>query len=1390
MDTKDLAKQQAIENFKRLQSAAQTTPQATTQPTPQTGGYFEKGVDFGGINQLSDIINPVKLVQQVAEDIVNIPSNIIGGAGDILQGQFYRGAGRIGTGLFDIATTFLPPAKALKLGGTAVKALKPTLGQALKTGAKEGVKLGAISGAFQGLQQAQDVNPADRFSTIATNIVSGGVTGGLLGGGITAAGAKISGTGRQQRIFTGATQPESRYKNFEFFNQAKNFNTFEDFKNSLQAFYHGTPERFSKIEVGSKLNVNQANKDIYLTPQKELAEFYKSPRDERLGDEYLKLSKEVQNIEKEIDLYQLDDSNPRWWDLVNKKSLNEERMNAIRQELQKKGKVYSYYVDGNILDTTNPNDVIKLYNYLKNYNTVDIKEFTGFERNYIRNFVNNMSDILNDSTNYYINREGKTLLKPEAQDSILFYTNEFIDARRNFDNLNVIKKLLQNNNVVGITRVHGFGKVKDYKELETIIFDKNKLLTDSQLKKLFKESKLGGIGGAGVASPDLNKYLNNVINKQIDAGVAGKPSFLGTLARQIDLKLQDFTQPLNEALRNARKQGLTMLQEVRVQDKIDRVLRSSSLANNYINKNLSATIQKIDDTEVFNQYLIAKQGVNLAERGIKTGRDLAMDKKLINEFSQKYEPIAQEVYNYTAQFLKDYKDAGLISDDLYNTLRTMNKEYVPFQRVFATLEENLNKGGGAGVASVYKQDVVKRIKGSEREVVNPLESIFSNTYLGIRQIEKNKAAKEIYDLVKGGFLPGKIYNKGENFNAQDVIYVLIDGKKVAIEVGRDIASAVKNLNSENMGVLGKIFALPTKILRIGAVGLNIPFIFRNIIKDQQTALVFSKSPIKGSLVNPINYVRQVFEIANKSKLYQDFLDAGAGYSSMDIGKDLTKSVERVRSEKNIKTSAGFYIKNPRELFNLLEDSISTTELAPRVRNFGVRRDFYMKNGYSLENATILAANEARNLTANFARRGEWSNAINALIPFFNAGIQGARQLRNRFVDDPKRTTIQFTATLGLPITALTLYSTSDPERKKAYEMIPEYEKERAMIILPPVPYYDAEGNPFYWRVPLAPGLSNLINPIRKLIEGSYQSLGDAGVSIANEISTALYSQGLPVTEEARRRTLTTITPQALKPFLESTINQNLYTGAPIIPRGMENLPPEYQVRDTTSGTARSIGAAFGISPLIVENSITTSAAGVGQQVLNILDTLSGVPAEQRGGKSIFEDVLESFYRAQGGAQVSRLYDQLKVIDQEKALLNLKIKDAIAKGDVATVQALSDQITSQQYAALKRSVEKKELTKNLSAEERAIYNLTDLERQTLAERNPQIVPVINKVTELKAISDNAISSNFDSSKFRFKNTKVKKPKKIKIRKPRIKKIRIPRVRKPKIKKLRPIKPVQI
>jgi hypothetical protein len=180
-------------------------------------------------------------VVQSVQDIFNIPSNLIGGGIDISRGEYYKGTGRIGQGIFDAATTFFAPAKALK----GVKALKgaealtaPSLKQIIKTGAKEGTIYGGLSGTFQGLQQAQNVAPEQRFGTVLSNIGLGAAGGAFIGGGLAGLGGGYS----------------------------KIFKPLQDETDTLNAFNRGeTPatENFTVSKDGT-FNINPITKNEYI----------------------------------------------------------------------------------------------------------------------------------------------------------------------------------------------------------------------------------------------------------------------------------------------------------------------------------------------------------------------------------------------------------------------------------------------------------------------------------------------------------------------------------------------------------------------------------------------------------------------------------------------------------------------------------------------------------------------------------------------------------------------------------------------------------------------------------------------------------------------------------------------------------------------------------------------------------------------------------------------------------------------------------------------------------------------------------------------------------------------------------------------------------------------
>ena len=893
-----------------------------------------------------------------------------------------------------------------------------------------------------------------------------------------------------------------------------------------------------------------------------------------------------------------------------------------------------------------------------------------------------------------------------------------------------------------------------------------------------------------------NAYVQEMVKKQKQAREIGTPTILQRLknvANEVDVKLQDFTTPINQAVNRAIKEGKKILPSENPIYQIDRVLRANSLASQYIKDNgLASIIQKAENLDEFNQYLIAKSTQELLKRRpkVKTGRDALADAKLIEELAPKYDALANQVFEYNNNLLNQIRASGLISGDLYNTLVKSRENYVPLQRIFSEIEDITQGVASKQVASIGKQSVIKKLEGSEREIVNPVESMLTNTYRAVSQIERNIAARQLANLVDRKIIPGRVLSKGEKFNSNEVISFLKNGEKVNVFVGKDIARAAKNLNKENTNFLIGLLAFPTRLLQVGAVGLNTTFILSNLIRDQLTAAVVAGKPFKNTILNPINFGKALFEIYGDAKVYDDFLRAGAGYTSLDLTRDVAKTVKQLRAEATPWSKAGYNVTSPVRLLNAVEDFVGRAETVTRLQVFKNARDDFRKQGYSAEDAETLAADLARNVTANFARRGEWGTVLNAVIPFFNATVQGTRTLRNAFVKNPGKTTALFATTVGIPVATTTLWNLTDPERKKVYDTIPEFEKERNLIILPPVITYDDRGYPFFIRIPKAQGFSNLADPIRKLLENSYESAPDAVMNVANNLLAATTGYQIPTDEQSRRQMTSQFTPQILKPFIEATTGVNLFTGQRIVPMGLEKLPPEEQVKENTSYTARQIGKAINVSPLLVENTVRTSGAEVGSQLLNLSDKVlapAGTPQEQVGGRDPVTGLVEVFYRARGGADVEQIYKDIEKIDQEKGLLNLKVKDAILKNDIETLQKLAPLITSQQFKALENSVSEKEIAKTLGPVDKSLFKLSTGQLESLKEARPDLFEKITDIEEFrKQFSER---SRINTSGFRFKSGGLKLPK-IKstlAKRPKVKKApKIKAVKMPKIKSRKPIK----
>lgn len=170
-------------------------------------------------------------------------------------------------------------------------------------------------------------------------------------------------------------------------------------------------------------------------------------------------------------------------------------------------------------------------------------------------------------------------------------------------------------------------------------------------------------------------------------------------------------------------------------------------------ESLKAILQDQKDMEGFRQYLVAQRAVELHGRGIESGVDAAIAGKAVLEGNARFAELAKRTTEYQNRLVKYLKDSGIISDDAFEAMKEANKHYVPFFRV---MDEQATGGLPRGS---HVANPLKGIKGSERMIIDPLESIVKNTYAYVALAERNAANKKFIESAGKTTAPSQFFTK-------------------------------------------------------------------------------------------------------------------------------------------------------------------------------------------------------------------------------------------------------------------------------------------------------------------------------------------------------------------------------------------------------------------------------------------------------------------------------------------------------------------------------------------------------------------------------------------------------------------------------------------------------
>lgn len=631
----------------------------------------------------------------------------------------------------------------------------------------------------------------------------------------------------------------------------------------------------------------------------------------------------------------------------------------------------------------------------------------------------------------------------------------------------------------------------------------------------------------------------------------------------------------------------------------------------------------------FKAYAIARRAEELSSRGIETGFKTEDTSKVLKQFSEnsKFKQAFDDLVQYQNNISKYMKDSGVIDEKTYQQMLEVNQSYLPMYRFFD------EQGKPQSVRGLNVRNPIKRIKGSELKIVDPIESIVKNTYLYVDIAEKNRVLSSLINLAESSgrtdliekvqskakvtnvdtgeikkFLEDhgisidnmpeetmSVFRRGWQTLAADEFAVFKDGKREVYKADKDLVESIRQMDASTASIFTKIIGAPARLLRAG-VTLSPEFMARNMMRDQMVAF------IQGNGYLPVYHAMSgVGSLLRKDASYQDWLKSGGANAAMvAMDRDyIKKNILKLNNETKFIDAAFNVVKSPIEILRVTSEII---ENATRLGQFKA----LAKPG-DTASEVFQRGLSSRNVTVDFAREGSKLKSLSMITAFLNARVQGMDRLISQVKTKPFETAAKGMISVTLPSIYLwwSAYSDDTPTkladgtittRGAVYRDLPAWQKNMFWIIMAGT---DEDLKIYRIPKPFEYGLVFGSLPERILeswFEKDAASLKDFGKTLAESLSID-------------------VVPTLAVPQIEQFANRSFFTGRPIVSAADEKILPEFQYNEYTTETAKLLAkgirtlpwmdrAPNGLSvqsPMVVDNYIRQWTGSLGPQIISVME---------------------------------------------------------------------------------------------------------------------------------------------------------------------------------------------
>lgn len=798
---------------------------------------------------------------------------------------------------------------------------------------------------------------------------------------------------------------------------------------------------------------------------------------------------------------------------------------------------------------------------------------------------------------------------------------------------------------------------------------------------------------------------------------------------QMMFYLRQYDQRMNLVSDSVANGAPALVEKTRKDGQIERMVESRDGAS------LSGVVTTLKDAkqyigngeavnQIFTTYLAAIRAANKGIDSLNFGTDkegkpilTQADLDQVTALVEKNKPLkdvfnkARSEYNeYNRNLIKFLVDTGALDQATANRL-IREDDYIPFYRQRGGVAELLiGSESPIYIGSIKEQPYLQELVGGDQPILDFMTSSVQNTNLlvdmGMRNLATKNAVMELVDL--------KAATLVKKDSGIDVVKFKIDGsERYAI------------IHTEKVKIGNKEFetGVPADILVKGMEGIptQMPFLLRAMAMPAQ----FLR---KGIVVSPLYIGKQLFRDSLAAPLI-----SGADFLPV-IGalKELRGPAKRTLEKRGI--VGGQQFKGTSEdlsmiLRDMADDKPGWMSALGKLEAAGMEADAltrraqynsYIEQGLSEMEATLMALE-----SMNFNKRGASPSihVANALIPFFNAQIQGLnvmyKAMTGKMPFNDKLRIREKMLQRGALMAGITLAYAVHMEDDEAYQNATPDQKYGNWFVR--VPGVD---EPVRVPVPFEVGYI-----FKALPEALYNSMttehgGEEAVKAFKQILLQTVPGGSSYG-----------IPQFFKPAIEVGLGKSFYTGRDILSAREQRELPEEQYRNNTTEAAKYVGSSLGISPIKIEALINGYTGTLGLAFMQAISL--GVPVGESPEKAVkrlseYPVVGGVFQPNDAGGIINSVYERMNEAEQVRTSVRNLMKD----GKITEANALLERRGNEYMQAEISDVFKSNMN-TLTKAERAI-NASDMSAQEKREQLDEIRRMkIGLANAIREISDKTI-----------------------------------------------------